>query len=135
VEHALPRYLESKRSIDDRALAPRVRDRFLAELPASPEILEAGCGTGVTVPRLLARNAGMDPTDAILDLRTAHNHGEADAAVLGVERELGSALDAGVVEPAAFKRGSVYTAAGAATTILRIDDVITGIDVTVSESP
>jgi chaperonin GroEL (HSP60 family) len=77
----------------------------------------------------------MDPTDAVLALRTAHERGEADAAVLGVERELGSALAAGVVEPAAFKRGSVYTAAGAATTILRIDDVITGIDVTVSDAP
>ena len=54
MEHALPRYLESKRSIDDRALAPRVRDRFLAELPPAPTILEAGCGTGVTVPRLLS---------------------------------------------------------------------------------
>jgi SAM-dependent methyltransferase len=54
MEHALPRYLESKRSIDDRALSPRVRDRFLAALPAAPRILEAGCGTGVTIPRLLA---------------------------------------------------------------------------------
>jgi chaperonin GroEL (HSP60 family) len=40
-----------------------------------------------------------------------------------------------VVEPAAFKRGSVHTAAGATTTILRIDDVISGIDVTVSDAP
>lgn len=98
-------------------------------------VLEAVADAIETVPRLLARNAGMDPTDAVLDLRTAHSRGETDAAVLGIERELGSALDAGVVEPASFKRGSVHTAAGASTTILRIDDVITGIDVTVSESP
>ena len=111
-----------------RDVAPGIGGRESMVVDAIADAVEA-------VPRLLARNAGMDPTDAILDLRTAHNHGEADAAVLGVERELGSALDAGVVEPAAFKRGSVYTAAGAATTVLRIDDVITGIDVTVSESP
>jgi SAM-dependent methyltransferase len=72
MEHALPRYLESKRSIDDRALAPRVRDRFLAELPASPDILEAACGTGVTVPRLLSwgidagRYRGIDADDRIV---------------------------------------------------------------------
>jgi len=52
--HARPRYLESKRSVDARSRAPRVRDRLLAELPADPEILEAGCGTGVTVPQLLS---------------------------------------------------------------------------------
>ena len=72
MEHALPRYLESKRSVDDRALAPQVRDRFLAELPASPDILEAACGTGVTVPRLLSwgvdagRYRGIDADDRII---------------------------------------------------------------------
>ncbi len=72
MEHALPRYLESKRSVDERALAPRVRDRFVAELPAEPTILEAGCGTGVTVPRLLSwgvdagRYSGVDADDRIV---------------------------------------------------------------------
>jgi len=116
-------------------IARHLRDVALGIGGRESMVVDAIADAVEAVPRLLARNAGMDPTDAILDLRTAHNHGEADAAVLGVERELGSALDAGVVEPAAFKRGSVYTAAGAATTVLRIDDVITGIDVTVSESP
>lgn len=50
--HARPRYLESKRSVDDRALSRSVRDRLLAELPSDPRVFEAGCGTGVTVPRL-----------------------------------------------------------------------------------
>jgi len=121
VEHALPRYLESKRSIDDRALAPRVRDRFLAELPASPEILEAGCGTGVTVPRLLAwgvdagRYTGVDADDRIVPFARrlrpkalrragydvaepsdAHGGGDADFAVadLVVSFATGDALDA-----------------------------------------
>ena len=111
-----------------RDAAPGVGGRESMVIEAVADAVEA-------VPRLLARNAGMDPTDAVLDLRTAHSRGETDAAVLGLKRELGRAFEAGVVEPAAFKRGSVYTAAGAATTVLRIDDVITGIDVTVSESP
>jgi SAM-dependent methyltransferase len=53
-DHADVRYLAAKRSVDDRALSRRVRDRVLAALPDHPHILEAGCGTGVTVPRLLA---------------------------------------------------------------------------------
>ena len=53
MEHANVRYLESKRSVDDRALNARVRDRLLGELPAAPEVVEFAAGTGVTVPRLV----------------------------------------------------------------------------------
>ncbi|RLM54062.1 class I SAM-dependent methyltransferase [Halobellus sp. Atlit-31R] len=52
--HALPRYLESKHSVDERAFSRRVQDRLVESLPAEPTVLEAGCGTGVTVPRLLS---------------------------------------------------------------------------------
>ena len=52
MDHAATRYLEAKRSVDDRALSPRVRDRMLDALPRTPRILEAGCGTGASVPRL-----------------------------------------------------------------------------------
>ncbi|MFC6872443.1 class I SAM-dependent methyltransferase [Halobellus marinus] len=56
--HARPRYLEAKRSVDDRALSRRVRNRLLETLPADPRVLEVGCGTGVSVPRL--RSWGVD---------------------------------------------------------------------------
>ncbi|MFB6101477.1 MAG: TCP-1/cpn60 chaperonin family protein [Haloplanus sp.] len=118
--------MEMARALRDAA--PGISGRESMVVEAVADAVEA-------VPHILARNAGMDPTDAVLGLRTAHAAGEADAAVLGIDRDLGSALDAGVVEPAEFKRHSFQTAAGAATTILRIDDVITGIDVTVSDEP
>ncbi|UWG52104.1 putative SAM-dependent methyltransferase [Halalkaliarchaeum sp. AArc-CO] len=54
MDHAEPRYLEAKRSVDRRALSRRVRAALLAGLPRAPRVLEAGCGTGVTVPRLLS---------------------------------------------------------------------------------
>ena len=50
--HADVRYLEAKRSVDDRALSPRVCERLLSELPTAPKILDAGCGTGATLQRL-----------------------------------------------------------------------------------
>ncbi|MFB6173300.1 MAG: methyltransferase domain-containing protein [Halobacteriales archaeon] len=53
MSHAATRYLEAKRSVDERARSPRVRDRLLADLPDDPRVFEAGCGTGVTVPTLL----------------------------------------------------------------------------------
>ncbi|MFD1600129.1 class I SAM-dependent methyltransferase [Halobellus rarus] len=73
MNHARPRYLESKRSVDDRALSRRVRERLLADLPPDPRIVEAGCGTGVTVSRLLSwgiasgRYLGVDTDERIVD--------------------------------------------------------------------
>jgi len=61
MEHANVRYLEAKRTVDDRALNRRVRDRLLAELPPNPEIVEFAAGTGVTVPRLI--EWGLDAFD------------------------------------------------------------------------
>jgi SAM-dependent methyltransferase len=51
-EHARPRYLTAKQSVDDRARDRRVRDRLLAALPEHPRVGEAGCGTGATIPTL-----------------------------------------------------------------------------------
>ncbi|MFC7172308.1 hypothetical protein ACFQL0_00805 [Haloplanus litoreus] len=36
MDHADERYLAAKRTVDDRALDRRVRDRLLDELPAAP---------------------------------------------------------------------------------------------------
>lgn len=72
MNHAATRYLESKRSVDDRALSPRVRDRLLARLPDDPCVREAGCGTGTTVPRLHAWGVdsgsycGVDRDDSVV---------------------------------------------------------------------
>jgi hypothetical protein len=51
-DHARPRYLTAKRSVDDRARDCRVRDRLLDTLPEHPRVGEAGCGTGLSVPTL-----------------------------------------------------------------------------------
>ncbi|UWG48388.1 putative SAM-dependent methyltransferase [Halanaeroarchaeum sp. HSR-CO] len=53
MDHAAIRYLEAKRSIDDRAMADEVLATVRRSLPPDPTILEAGCGTGTMVPRLL----------------------------------------------------------------------------------
>lgn len=53
MDHADVRYLESKRSVDERARSRRVRDRLLAELPEAPAVVDAGAGTGATLPTLL----------------------------------------------------------------------------------
>jgi SAM-dependent methyltransferase len=54
-EHAQVRYLEAKRSVDEESRSRRVADRFVAALPATPRVLEAGAGTGSLVPWLVER--------------------------------------------------------------------------------
>ncbi|NLV09547.1 methyltransferase domain-containing protein [Halomicrobium mukohataei] len=58
MDHATPRYLHAKESVDERARSGRVRDRLLAALPDDPQIVDLGCGTGVTVSNL--RRWGVD---------------------------------------------------------------------------
>jgi len=53
MEHADVRYLESKRSVDQRARSRLVRDHLLAELADSPAVLDLGAGTGAALRALL----------------------------------------------------------------------------------
>jgi SAM-dependent methyltransferase len=48
-----PRYLSSKRTVDDRALNRQVWDTLVAHLPPSPRILEIGAGTGTMFQRMV----------------------------------------------------------------------------------
>jgi SAM-dependent methyltransferase len=52
MDHATPRYLHAKESVDQRARSRRVRDRLLAALPEAPSVVDLGCGTAVTVSNL-----------------------------------------------------------------------------------
>jgi len=64
-----PRYLEAKRSVDDRALDQRVVDRLrreLEEMP-TPALLDVGCGTGIGVDRLLSWGVVSSPRVTAVD--------------------------------------------------------------------
>lgn len=51
------RYLEAKKRLDDRSLNPRVWEAFRRELPRPADVLDLGCGLGVTLERLF--DAGL----------------------------------------------------------------------------
>jgi len=77
------------------------------------------------LPRTLAENTGMDPIDALVDLRGKHDAG----TVAGIISEgqtgiIADPVEYGVLDPAAVKREAVRSATEAATMIVRIDDVI-----------
>jgi thermosome len=77
------------------------------------------------LPRTLAENTGMDPIDALVDLR-AQFDSEGRAGIVATDRsgDIADPLDQGVLDPAEVKREAVESATEAATMIVRIDDVI-----------
>ena len=78
-----------------------------------------------SIPMTLAENAGMDPIDTQLSLRSRHS--EKDGKWFGIDALNGKVADMyakGVVEPLAVKLQILRAATEAASMILRIDDVI-----------
>ncbi len=77
------------------------------------------------LPRTLAENTGMDPIDALVDLRAKHDEtGRAGLISEGQTGTVGDPVEYGVLDPAAVKHEAVESATEAATMIVRIDDVI-----------
>ncbi|GAB6862277.1 thermosome subunit alpha [Haloplanus litoreus] len=101
-----------------RAAAAGVEGRKQLAVEAFAEALDA-------LPRTLAENAGMDPIDALVDLRARHEAGERVGIIAGGQHgAVDDPVEHGIVDPAAVKREALESAAEAATMILRIDDVI-----------
>ena len=87
--------------------------------------IEAFAGTLEMIPKTLAENAGLDPIDIMVSLRSTHE--KKDGLTHGVDVFKGGVKDMkkqGVVEPVRVKEQAIRSAAEAASMILRIDDVI-----------
>jgi len=87
--------------------------------------IEAFADTLEMIPKTLAENAGLDPIDIMVSLRSAHDKKE--GLVQGVDVFKGEVKDMkkqGVIEPVRVKEQAIRSAAEAASMILRIDDVI-----------
>jgi len=76
------------------------------------------------VPRTLAENAGLDPIDSLVDLRSQHDAGNHNVGLDAYTGDNVEMVEDGVVEPLRVKTQAVESATEAAVMILRIDDVI-----------
>ncbi len=79
------------------------------------------------IPRTLAENAGLDPIDMLVELRSQHEKGNKNA---GLDVYTGDVIDMqanGVVEPLRVKTQAINSATESAVMILRIDDVIASV--------
>lgn len=76
------------------------------------------------IPRTLSENAGLDPVDILVELKSQHDKGKKWS---GIDVFTGKTLDAfakGIIEPLPVKTHAFKAAADVAVMILRIDDVI-----------
>jgi thermosome len=101
-----------------RQYAPKVGGREQLAIEAFANALEI-------IPKTLAENAGLEPIDILVELRSAHE--KTDSSWMGVDVFNGKIVDMrenSVVEPLIVKEQAIKSAAEAAATILRIDDII-----------
>ncbi len=76
------------------------------------------------IPKTLAENAGIDPIDVLVELKSAHEKGNKYAGVCVETGKIIDMKESGVIEPLRVKRHAIESATEVAVMILRIDDVI-----------
>ncbi|RLG69277.1 MAG: thermosome subunit [Methanobacteriota archaeon] len=101
-----------------RSYADSIGGREQLAIEAFAEALEV-------IPRTLAENAGLDPIDVLVELRSKHE--KPDGLAYGIDVLSGKSknmMEIGVMEPARVTTQAIKSASEAAEMILRIDDVI-----------
>jgi len=110
--------IESEVAKELRDYATKVGGREQLAIEAFAESMEI-------VPKTLAENAGLEPIDILVALRSAHE--KLKGNLMGVDVFTGKIIDMhknGVIEPVRVKEQAIKSATEAASMILRIDDVI-----------
>jgi len=77
-----------------------------------------------SIPKILAENAGFDPVDVLVAVRSKHGQGMKNTGVDLITGKPADMLSLGVVEPLKVKTQALKSATEAATMVLRVDDVI-----------
>jgi len=104
-----------------REAAPAVATREQIAMKAFADALEE-------IPRVLARNAGLDPIDSIAALRSAHANGREDAGIDVVRGGTVDTLAEGIVDLTATKSEAIVSATEAANIVTHVDDVVPASD-------
>ncbi|KAL0236531.1 hypothetical protein GEMRC1_003113 [Eukaryota sp. GEM-RC1] len=79
------------------------------------------------IPRILAQNCGASVIRVITALRAQHASGNHTMGLDGVKGVVTDAIELGVLEPYAVKANVLKTAVEAASLLLRIDDIVSGV--------
>ena len=105
-------------------VARRLRE-FAKKLPSKEQLAVLKYAEAIeSIPVILANNAGMDPVDALVELRARHEKNEVWAGVDVLNARIADMWKLNVLEPAIVKKQTLKSATEAAIMILRIDDII-----------
>lgn len=105
-------------------IAQQLRDEASTVGTREQLAIEAFADAIELLPRTLAENAGLDPIDAIVELRRRHAEGGAAVGFNGHAGAFDDTFEAGVVDSLRVKQTAIETAAQAAILLLRIDDML-----------
>jgi thermosome len=87
--------------------------------------IEAFADAMEIIPRALTENAGFEPIDVLVELRSAHDKETGKYKGINVfTGKVENSIDSEVIEPVVVKIQAIKSAAESASMILRIDDVI-----------
>ena len=86
--------------------------------------IEAFANAVEVIPKTLAENAGLDPIDMMLEIRSAHKKGKKNAGINVFTGKVDDMFKKNVIEPLRVSMQEIEASSEAATMILRIDDVI-----------
>jgi chaperonin GroEL (HSP60 family) len=106
------------------ALAQALRTEAIRHPGKEQLAIEAFADALEAVPRTLAQSAGMNPVDALIELRNAHSAGTATAGLNLDTAAVDDMATLGVLEPLHVKRQAITSAAEATNMIVRVDDTL-----------
>ncbi len=109
--------IETELSLHLRTFANSVGGREQLAVEAFSRAIEV-------IPRTLAENAGMDPINTLIQLKSEHEKGNKSFGVSVNENKIADMSKYGIFDPLKVKRHAIEGAVEVATMILRIDDVI-----------
>ncbi|RFA96265.1 thermosome subunit alpha [Pyrobaculum aerophilum] len=105
-------------------VARKVRE-FARKLPGKEQLAALKFADALEhIPTILALTAGLDPVDAIAELRRRHDNGEITAGVDVHGGKIADMAALNVWDPLLVKKQVIKSAVEAAIMILRIDDII-----------
>lgn len=106
------------------AIATRLR-KYSSSLEGREQYaVNAFADAAEVIPVTLAENAGLDPIDILVSLRSAHTEGKSTYGVDITKGKVRDMKQTRIIEPALVSKQIVMSASEAAQMILKIDDVI-----------
>ncbi|MFQ5788834.1 MAG: TCP-1/cpn60 chaperonin family protein [Thermodesulfobacteriota bacterium] len=109
--------IEMEISKELRSYSQTLKGRERLAITSFAEALES-------IPKTLAKNAGMDPINVLSELSHKHSTGEVYSGLNLFEDKMDNTLDIGIIEPSKIKTLALSSATEVAGQILRIGEIM-----------